>query len=169
MKLSSRASGNNAVTIKEDGNKRTISLRDRPLDKYGYVFTGEATFDPPTVKIRGPRAVLARAEQTSRSDNQGRLILYAALPDDATRTPGHYDFKEVGLKKPPELDEEHVSLISPTSVKASVDVRRFSSGERIVFLPYGQDTWQTTQAWLRERALFGEQAPAVAFADAVTR
>jgi len=40
--------GNNAVTIKEDGNKRTISLRDRPLDKYGYVFTGEATFDPPT-------------------------------------------------------------------------------------------------------------------------
>ena len=23
-------------------------MRDRPLDKYGYVFTGEATFDPPT-------------------------------------------------------------------------------------------------------------------------
>jgi len=40
--------GNNAVTIKEDGNKRTISLRDRSLDKHGYVFTGEATFDPPT-------------------------------------------------------------------------------------------------------------------------
>ena len=40
--------GNDAVTIKEDGNERTISLRDRPLDKYGYVFTGEATFDPPT-------------------------------------------------------------------------------------------------------------------------
>jgi aldehyde oxidoreductase len=40
--------GNNVVTIKEDGNERTISLRDQPLDKHGYVFTGEATFDPPT-------------------------------------------------------------------------------------------------------------------------
>jgi aldehyde oxidoreductase len=40
--------GNDAVTIKEDGKERTIPLRDLPLDKYGYVFTGEATFDPPT-------------------------------------------------------------------------------------------------------------------------
>jgi aldehyde oxidoreductase len=37
-----------AVTIKEDGKKRTVCLRDLPLDKHGYVFTGEATFDPPT-------------------------------------------------------------------------------------------------------------------------
>ena len=39
---------NGAVTIKEDGKQRTISLRELPLDKNGYVFTGEATFDPPT-------------------------------------------------------------------------------------------------------------------------
>jgi aldehyde oxidoreductase len=37
-----------AVTIKEDGKPRTISLHDLPLDKNGYVLTGEATFDPPT-------------------------------------------------------------------------------------------------------------------------
>ena len=36
------------VTVKEDGEQRTISLRDLPLDKHGYVLTGEATFDPPT-------------------------------------------------------------------------------------------------------------------------
>jgi aldehyde oxidoreductase len=39
---------NGAVTIKEDGKQRTFGLRDLPLDKNGYVLTGEATFDPPT-------------------------------------------------------------------------------------------------------------------------
>jgi CO/xanthine dehydrogenase Mo-binding subunit len=37
-----------AVTVKEDGKQRTIRLRDLPLEKHGYVLTGEATFDPPT-------------------------------------------------------------------------------------------------------------------------
>jgi aldehyde oxidoreductase len=37
-----------AVTIKEDSKQRTIRLRELPLDKNGYVCTGEATFDPPT-------------------------------------------------------------------------------------------------------------------------
>ena len=36
------------VTINEDGTQRKINLRDLPLDKNGYVLTGEATFDPPT-------------------------------------------------------------------------------------------------------------------------
>jgi CO/xanthine dehydrogenase Mo-binding subunit/aerobic-type carbon monoxide dehydrogenase small subunit (CoxS/CutS family) len=39
---------NGAVTVKEDGKERTISLGDLLLDKNGYVLTGEATFDPPT-------------------------------------------------------------------------------------------------------------------------
>src|SRR5262249_49628051 len=53
--------------------------------------------------------------------------------------------------------------------KDKVDVRRFSSGERIVFLPYAQETWTTTQAWLRERALFAEQEPVNDFAEAVAQ
>jgi hypothetical protein len=57
----------------------------------------------------------------------------------------------------------------PDRYKARVDVRRFSSGERIVFLPYGQDTWRATQAWIRERALFGEEEPVLDFAHAVAR
>jgi aldehyde oxidoreductase len=39
---------NGAVTIKDDGKQRIISPCDLPLDKNGYVLTGEATFDPPT-------------------------------------------------------------------------------------------------------------------------
>jgi CO/xanthine dehydrogenase Mo-binding subunit len=40
--------GDGCITVTEDGKQRTITLRDLPLDRYGYVLTGEATFDPPT-------------------------------------------------------------------------------------------------------------------------
>ncbi len=36
------------ITVKEEEKRRTISLRDLPRDRHGYVLTGEATFDPPT-------------------------------------------------------------------------------------------------------------------------
>ena len=36
------------VIIKDSDNQQTFNLADLPLDQYGYVFTGEATFDPPT-------------------------------------------------------------------------------------------------------------------------
>jgi aldehyde oxidoreductase len=39
---------NGSVTVTEGEERHTIVLRDLPLDQHGYVFTGEATFDPPT-------------------------------------------------------------------------------------------------------------------------
>jgi aldehyde oxidoreductase len=36
------------TTEEENGKLRAMNLRDLPLDKYGYVLTREATFDPPT-------------------------------------------------------------------------------------------------------------------------
>ncbi len=36
------------ITIDDCGKSRTLSLAGLPLDAHGYVFTGEATFDPPT-------------------------------------------------------------------------------------------------------------------------
>jgi hypothetical protein len=51
--------------------------------------------------------------------------------------------------------------------RLAVDVRRFSGGERIVFLPYGEETWRQTQAWIRERGLFDERTPVVDYAGAV--
>jgi hypothetical protein len=50
----------------------------------------------------------------------------------------------------------------PDRYEASLDVRRFSPGERIVFLPYTETTFARTQAWLHERKLFEVQAPLVA-------
>jgi NitT/TauT family transport system substrate-binding protein len=55
----------------------------------------------------------------------------------------------------------------PERYRGAVDVRRFSSGERIVFLPYGEDTYRQTQAWIHERGLFTEREPAVDYDGAV--
>jgi CO/xanthine dehydrogenase Mo-binding subunit len=40
--------GKSAITVTENGEPRTISLRALPLDQHGYVVTSDATFDPPT-------------------------------------------------------------------------------------------------------------------------
>src|SRR5438270_8810875 len=55
----------------------------------------------------------------------------------------------------------------PDRYRSRVDVRRFSTGERIVFLPYREEVYTKTQAWIREHAIFGEAAPAVDYARAV--
>lgn len=54
----------------------------------------------------------------------------------------------------------------PERYRSMVDARRFSPGERIVFLPYTEETFATTQAWLHERGLF-EERPALDYAATV--
>ena len=54
----------------------------------------------------------------------------------------------------------------PERYKAGVDVSRFSTGERIVFLPYAETTYARTQEWLHERGLFEEQPPPSVLASA---
>jgi hypothetical protein len=55
----------------------------------------------------------------------------------------------------------------PDRYKSRIDVRRFSTGERIVFLPYAEETYARTQAWIRERGIFNAQPAAVDYATAV--
>jgi len=52
----------------------------------------------------------------------------------------------------------------PDRYQDKVDVRRFSPGERIVFLPYTDEVRNKTQAWIDERGLFEETEPAHASA-----
>jgi len=54
----------------------------------------------------------------------------------------------------------------PDRYKSRIDVRRFSTGERVVFLPYGEETYAKTQAWIRERGIFNAQPSAVDYAVA---
>jgi hypothetical protein len=57
----------------------------------------------------------------------------------------------------------------PERYRSCVDVRRFSTGERIVFLPYGQEAYLGTQAWIRDRGIFAGQTPVVDYVTAVAR
>lgn len=54
----------------------------------------------------------------------------------------------------------------PERYRDRVDVRLFSPGERIVFLPYTKETFEKTQAWIHERQIF-ETRPAADYDKAV--
>ena len=70
----------------------------------------------------------------------------------------HQPYVQYYLK---ELPERHAQL---------VDVKRFGPGERIVFEPYTQAMYDTTQAWIRERNIFeGGSAEKADYRDSVVR
>ena len=45
----------------------------------------------------------------------------------------------------------------PERYKSMLDVRRFSPGERIVFMPYTDEVYARTRSWLDERKLFADE------------
>ena len=55
----------------------------------------------------------------------------------------------------------------PDRYRDKVDVRRFSTGERIVFLPYTQEVYEKTQAWIHERGIFEGKPPVLDYAASV--
>jgi NitT/TauT family transport system substrate-binding protein len=54
----------------------------------------------------------------------------------------------------PELYKHHYAEMIPERYRGRIDVRRFAAGERIVFLPYTEATFQRTQQWIHERGIF---------------
>lgn len=59
---------------------------------------------------------------------------------------------EIDLR--PELYKHHFRDMIPERYRDKVDVRRFSSGERIVFLPYTEEMFERTQDWIHQRSIF---------------
>jgi hypothetical protein len=107
------------LAVLEDSYVEREAKVVRPPDVTNVV----ATFDPPTVKVKGPLMVLTRAEKAPRAESPGKLVLYGDLHDEAMKPAGHYEPKEVVLRRPPELEDERVSISGPTTIRASVDVR----------------------------------------------
>ncbi|HYO09983.1 MAG TPA: hypothetical protein VER17_13515 [Tepidisphaeraceae bacterium] len=84
----------------------------------------EATFDPPTVKLRGPLSVLNKALASVPQEENGRLLLHADLPQHILRKPDHYELTDVVLTRPPELQDDRVSIVALPKIRAVVDVRQ---------------------------------------------
>src|SRR5262245_2810766 len=66
---------------------------------------------------------------------------------------------QMDLDIEPERYKHYFANEIPDRYQSTVDVRRFSPGERIVFLPYTESTYARTQAWLQERKLFEPISP----------
>jgi NitT/TauT family transport system substrate-binding protein len=54
---------------------------------------------------------------------------------------------------PEKYKHHYVNEIAPR-YRDRVDVRRFGPGERVVFLPYSREVFDSTQRWIHERGLF---------------
>jgi hypothetical protein len=74
---------------------------------------------------------------------------------------------QMDLDLEPERYKHYYLNEIPERYRDKVDVRRFSTGERIVFLPYTEEMFEKTQAWIHERGIFAERPPVLDYASAV--
>jgi hypothetical protein len=95
----------------------------------------DATFDPPTVKIRGPLGLLNRAAQAQR----GQLVVYA-VADAWPRTPGAHQVPNVVLIAPDELKDDRVRINdAQAKISATLDVRQADKTYRWDSMPVSVD------------------------------
>jgi NitT/TauT family transport system substrate-binding protein len=88
-------------------------------------------------------------------------------PDNVEKYMNGLKRAQLDLDLAPEIYRHYYLNEIPPRYKSKVDVRRFSPGERIVFLPYSQEVYAKTQAWLHERSLFKGPAPELDYAASV--
>ena len=105
----------------------------------------DATFVPPTVKVRGPRSLLESAAASGGASGGG-IVVYADLSADAFKQPGNYKIPGPGLpdvllRMPADMDGERVSIIPPPNkIQATVEVRQADKTKRIPSMPVTLDT-----------------------------
>jgi hypothetical protein len=73
---------------------------------------------------------------------------------------------QMDLDLEPEKYKKYYLNEIPDRYRDKVDVRRFSTGERIVFLPYSEQTFTKTQEWIHARGIFPER-PSLDYASSV--
>jgi ABC-type nitrate/sulfonate/bicarbonate transport system substrate-binding protein len=88
-------------------------------------------------------------------------------PDDVGKYMDGLRRAQLDLDLEPEKYKHFYLNEIPERYRPQVDVRRFSTGERIVFLPYSESTFHKTQAWIHERGIFTERPQSVDYAESV--
>jgi hypothetical protein len=111
-----------------------IVERDAKITRPPTVTNVDGTFTPAMVKVRGPSSVIDAAEKR----NAGQLLIWADL-DQIARSPAGPVSKEIGLRKPPELDDDRVVVTGASTVKADVEVRRADEKLLIRSMPITAD------------------------------
>jgi NitT/TauT family transport system substrate-binding protein len=97
----------------------------------------------------------------------GFMFPHAVDPADVEKYMDGLKRAQMDLDFTPEKYKHFYLKEIPERYQSQIDVRRFSTGERIVFLPYTAETYAKTQAWIRERGIFGAPPTAADYATAV--
>jgi hypothetical protein len=91
-----------------------------------------STFDPPYVKVRGPKSKL---DEAAAAQEGNRLVVYAEIPEEVLRDPRHHDLPEISLQRPPALSDDRITITGGAKVKASLDVRAADVADVIASMP----------------------------------
>jgi hypothetical protein len=78
-----------------------------------------SSFDPPVVRVRGPKSKLDDAAQ----QNGKQLVVYAEIPQDVQKSAGHHELSNVAVEWPANLQDDRVSIVGTPAIKATLDVR----------------------------------------------
>jgi NitT/TauT family transport system substrate-binding protein len=78
-------------------------------------------------------------------------------PTDVERYFNALKRAQMDLDLEPERYKHHYLNEIPARYHASIDVRGFGPGERVVFLPYTEEMYERAQRWMQERGLFEER------------
>jgi len=117
----------NGITVTRSQPDRLIVTVDQLVEEEARVVpqTGIAnleagsTFEPPTVRVRGPLALIEQAKK----DANGQLLVYARVPDNLLRTPGQVDATDLSLDPPPALRDDDRVTLSRSNVDGKLRVR----------------------------------------------
>ena len=96
----------------------------------------------------------------------GFIIEPGSDPDDLEKYFRALQRAQRDIDAEPERYKKYHLNELPAEYHDDVDVMAFGMGERIVFEPYSRSLFESTQEWMQENQLFGDEA-AVAFEDAV--
>jgi hypothetical protein len=174
------------ITRPEDLARQKIAVGYHSGSHFTTIQALEAFFDPEQIKLKFVGSVWARVDVAVARDVPATSVwglTFQVLEQMGFRKIVDTSFM-IGFMFPNAVDEHDVEKymsglrraqmdldVEPEKYKhyymneipdrygSMVDVRRFSPGERIVFLPYTETTYARTQAWLRERKLFEPTSP----------
>jgi len=99
----------------------------------------------------------------------GFLLSTDAAPEDTARYFRALQRAQGAIDLQPERYKHYFLNEMPKQFQSLVDVRKFGTGERIVFEPYTEEMFETTQRWMKTLDVFdaNQQAEARGFQEAI--
>ena len=88
-------------------------------------------------------------------------------PQDVERYFNALKRAQMALDFEPERYKHYYLREIPERFHQLIDVRGFGTGERVVFLPYTSEMYERSQRWMREHALFEDEAAETSFDSVV--